>query len=275
MTQKVNRQVGKKEITKTNEKVKKYKTIIIIAVAICVVLIITIICLVILIGKDKNGSNNGSTSNDIKVSVKGSTIEELKTNSKSDIDNLTKSLEDEWKKISGEIKTFDSYKENKDKVSNFYDRIVKNSEDFSIRAREYALKYVEIIIHSEKSFYDKYDELETIYDDIYDGIAEDLYKDIYDGLLEDMYDYYYDGILDDAYDKVPYSDYSNMRSTEYKNYSNARSDVYKAYSKVRSDVYQFYSKIRSKIYSKNLDKAEEAIQDFSKDIEKLKNKYKK
>ena len=90
-----------------------------------------------------------------------------------------------------------------------------------------------------------------------------------------MYDYYYDGILDDAYDKVPYSDYSNMRSTEYKNYSNARSDVYKAYSKVRSDVYQFYSKIRSKIYSKNLDKAEEAIQDFSKDIEKLKNKYKK
>ena len=150
--------------------------------------------------------------------------------------------------------------------------VILSSENFSIRIREYALKYGEIIVNSDKSFDDKYDELEDMYDDIYDGVAEDLYKDIYDGLLEDMYDYYYDGILDDAYDNVPYSDYSDMRSAEYKNYSNSRSDVYKAYSNSRSDVYQFYSKLRSKIYSKDIDRAKEAIQDFSKDIEKLKNK---
>ena len=271
----------KENLEKKENMNSKNNLLLKIVVAICIVLVIVIVCLVIFIGKDKNGNNNGgaasnnnseTTTTNINTSIKGNTIEELKTNSKSDIDSLTKSLEDEWKKISGEITTFDSYKANKDKVSNYYDKIVKNSQDFSIRTREYALKYAEIIINSDKSFDDKYDELDDMYYDIYDGIAEDLYKDIYDGLLEDMYDYYYDGILDDAYDKVPYGDYSDMRSAEYKNYSNARSDVYKAYSNVRSDVYQFYSKLRSKMYSKDLDRAKEAIQDFNKDIEKLKNK---
>lgn len=174
--------------------------------------------------------------------------------------------------LSGETKSFDSYKKNQEKISNYYDEIVKDSEEFSIRVREYALKYGEIIVNSDKSFDDKYDELEGIYDDIYDGVAEDLYNNIYNGLLEDMYDYYYDGILSDAYDNISYDDYSDISSAEYKNYSNTQSDVYKAYYKCRSDVYQFYSKLQRKLFSKDLDKTKEIIQDFSKDIEKLKTK---
>ena len=87
-----------------------------------------------------------------------------------------------------------------------------------------------------------------------------------------MYDYYYDGILSDAYDNVSYDDYSDISSAEYKNYSNAQSDVYKAYYKCRSDVYQFYSKLQRKIFSIDWDNDIEIIQDFSKDIEKLKTK---
>ena len=64
----------------------------------------------------------------------------MKNNSKSDIENLTNELENEWKTLSGEITTFDGYKTNKEKISNYYDKIVKNSEDFSIRIREYAFK---------------------------------------------------------------------------------------------------------------------------------------
>ena len=50
------------------------------------------------------------------ITIQGKTIEELKTNSKSDIENLTKELENEWKTLSGEIATFDSYKTNKEKT---------------------------------------------------------------------------------------------------------------------------------------------------------------
>ena len=245
----------KKEI---EEKVnsKNNNLILKIVIGICIILVIVIICLVVFMNKDNTNNNNNGNSQinnssskiNNNYTIQGKTTEELKNNSKSDVENLTNELESEWKTLSGEITTFDSYKTNKEKISNYYDKIVKNSEDFSIRICEYALKYGEIIVNSDKSFNDKYDE------------------------LEDMYDYYYDGILDDAYDNVPYSDYSDISSAEYKNYSNARSDVYKAYSKARSDVYQFYSKLRSKIYSKDLDRAKEAIQDFSKDIDKLKNK---
>lgn len=264
----------RKEISMNNNLILK------IIISICVVLAIVIVGLIVLISKTNisnignkdNSENQTLNNNSEKIVVKGNTIEELKANSKADIENLTTRLENEWKILSGETKSFDSYKKNQEKISNYYDEIVKDSEEFSIRVREYALKYGEIIVNSDKSFDDKYDELEGIYDDIYDGVAEDLYNNIYNGLLEDMYDYYYDGILSDAYDNVSYDDYSDISSTEYKNYSNAQSDVYKAYYKCRSDVYQFYSKLQRKIFSKDLDKAKEIIQDFSKDIEKLKTK---
>lgn len=249
-----------------------------IAIGICLILIIVIVCLVFFMNKNNSSNNNSSNINNEgsltnnNFTIQGKTLEELKINSTNDIASFTTELESEWKILSSQITTFDDYKNNKEKISKYYDKIVKNTETFSIKIREYALKYGEIIINSDKSFNDKYDELEEIYDDIYDGIAEDLYDDIYDGLLEDMYDYYYDGILDDAYDNVPYEDYSDMRSVEYKNYSKARSDIYDAYSDARADVYDFYSKLSSKIYEKKLDKAKEKLQDFSKDIEKLKNK---
>ena len=118
---------------------------------------------------------------------------DLKANAKSDVNNLTKTLDEKWKTISKEVNTFDGYKNNKEKISNYYDEIAANCDSFSIKIREYALKYGEIIINSDKSFDDKYDELEKIYDDIYSDITEELYDEVYSDLLEDMYDYYYDG----------------------------------------------------------------------------------
>ena len=54
----------------------------------------------------------------------------------------------------------------------------------------------------------KYDELEELYNRIYDDAGNEIYDGIYDGILEDMYDDFYDGLLDDAYDNEEYSEYS-------------------------------------------------------------------
>lgn len=102
-------------------------------------------------------------------------------------------LESEFENLKKETDTYDKYVTNKDKVKLFYDKIVTETDNFGIRLREYSLKYAELIMQENISSDDKYNKLDDIYDDIYDGI------------LDDLYDYYYDGIFDDAYDTVPYA----------------------------------------------------------------------
>ena len=128
--------------------------------------------------------------------------------------------------------------------------------------REYSINYAEAIMASDKSNDDKYKDFEKLYDCIYDDAGNDIYDEIYDGILDDIYDDFYDGILDDAYDNgAPYDEWSD-----------ARSDVYDEWSDFRSDVYDFWSDMRSELWDDDIERAEEKIADFRKDIEKIKSK---
>ena len=267
-----------KNVEKENSK-KISQGIIISIVVAGIIIIFLIAVIIILVGKQKN--TNKVTSNNVaqnnnkidtisSLELKDNTIEELSKNAENEEKAFCSALENEMKELAEKTSTYEAYNNNKDKIEEFYNKIIANSKNFAIRIREYALKYAEVLINSGKSYSSIYDDLEDLYDDIYDGIASDFYDDIYDDLLGEMYDYYYDGVLSDAYDTVPYQEYSEARSREYKLYSGTRSDVYKVYSKSRSDVYSFYSKLRSKVYSENLEKAKKEVEDFKEEINELK-----
>lgn len=251
INKKNNRNIAK-DIKKRKIQLNK-KTALFTICSVMIILLIVIICLSI-----SNGLK-GDSSND---SIKGSSLSELKVNAEADEKKLTDDLKKDFEELKDKTDTIEKYKENKDNVKDFYKKIVDNTETFCNRAKEYSIKYLELILNSKKSTYDMYDELDKMYEDIYEGILENVYDDIYEELLENMYKQYYEGILEDAYDSLPYEEYSELKSDEYNNYSTTTSEVYNIYSNTTSDIYKLYSSLKGPLYDDNLDKSKETLNNF-------------
>lgn len=189
-----------------------------------------------------------------------------------DVEDTVAALSTEYEALKAEINTYAKYLGSTDKMESFYAKIQDTNYSLCVRMYEYSLDYAENIVNSDMSNDEKYDELEELYDSIYDDAGNEIYDGIYDGILEDMYDDFYDGLLDDAYDNEEYSEYSewsDARSDEYEWWSDTRSQVYEDWSDMRSDIYEFQSDLRGELWSDDIDKALEKIKDFREDVEKL------
>lgn len=185
---------------------------------------------------------------------------------------LYNNLNNERKILCNEVNNYEKYKNNRDKVKGFYDKSLKSSEKFTISLREYALKYTKVIVDSNKETDEIYENLEKIYDEIYDEIATDFYDDVYKGVLNDMYEFYYEDVLtSDSKDITDYNMYLEDRTQQYKWYSETRSSVYTMYLKTKSDIYGFYSKIRRDVYAEDGEALEKDIKEFESEINKMKN----
>ena len=202
--------------------------------------------------------------------IQAATLEELSELVSQEMDARVAALNEQYEKLQAEIDTYDKYIENQEKIEDYYSSVYHDMQDTCIRMREYCVKYVQVILESEKENDEKYDDLEEMYDVIYEDAGEDIYDEFYDGVLEDIYDVYYDGILDDAYDAVAYKEWSEARSEEYERWSDARSAAYECWSDFRSEVYEFWSDMRSEFWDDDIDRAQEKIQDFQDDILQLK-----
>lgn len=187
-----------------------------------------------------------------------------------DLNNTFFVLNSDYEQLKLELDTYKKYINNADTMEAFYDNINTTNQDLIIRLYEYSLDYADAIVNSNMSFDEKYDELDEIYDNIYDDAGDDIYDEIYDGLLQEIYDDYYNGLLKDASDTAEYKEWSNARADEYDLWSDARADIYKDWSNFRSDIYEFWSELRSEMWSKDLERALEKIEDFRNDIAKMK-----
>lgn len=202
--------------------------------------------------------------------IHAATLEELNELVPQEIDVRVSALNEQYEKLQAEIDTYDKYIENQERIKDYYSSVYQDMQDICIRMREYCVKYAQIILESEKANDEKYDDLEDMYDVVYEDAGEDIYDEYYDGVLEDIYDVYYDGILDDAYDTVEYQEWSNARSEEYERWSDARSSAYECWSDFRSEVYEFWSDMRSEFWDDDIERVQEKIQDFQDDILQLK-----
>ncbi|MBE7011989.1 MAG: hypothetical protein E7415_04885 [Ruminococcaceae bacterium] len=211
--------------------------------------------------------NKSADVEDISVSSNDE-LEELITK---DIDDSVSSLKSEFTTLTAEIATYDEYKSKLNDVESFYEKIENETNNMCLRLRQYAIEYAEMILASDIDNDDKYDELELIYEVIYEDAREEVYDEIYDGIMEDMYDRYYDGILSDAYDNdnIDYGEVSDLSSDEYDLWSDAHSEIYDIYSDAGSDIYGFYSDLKSEIYDDDVEKANEIIAEFKEDVAKL------
>lgn len=173
-----------------------------------------------------------------------------------DFSSTSKKLLDEQEKLFAEVgETYEDYLASVDKIQQWYDLAVSETEALGGRAVERGREYYKLVVDSVDVTDDR--ELDKATEEYYDSVYEDAFEDYYDEIYEDafdeMYDAYYDGVIQDAYDVTPYDEWSDAHGDAYDAWSDARGDVYDAWSDARSDVYSDYSDVRSAFYSNDFD----------------------
>ncbi len=197
-------------------------------------------------------------------------VEELETMVDAHVSECIQALNTEWTALSEEIDTYDKYVEKIDRIEEFHTYIEDASNQILVMICEYGVSYAELIMQSDSSSKDKYNDFEDLKDCIYEDACELVKDDIYDGILDDIKDYYYEGILEDAKDYVEYSDWSDVRSDAYSWWSDARSEVYGAWSDARGDIYGFFSDMRGELFVGDIERAREVLLKFKEKVEKMK-----
>lgn len=203
------------------------------------------------------------------IEVSASSVDEIEEMALGDVEETKEKLESKRDALSEKITDYNSYTKNVDKVKAYYDDALKQTELLSIRLREYAYKYAELIMSEGASYKVKYKDLSGIYEYIYEDAGKALYE-IYDKTVKDMYDIYYDGIIKDAYDTEDYDVWSDVSSDAYNDWSDCLSDIYDVWSDMQSDIYEFQSDLRSEIYDHDDERAQKKMDKFKKSNLRLK-----
>lgn len=207
---------------------------------------------------------------DTAMTVTISSSDELKEITEKDVKDTIASLNQEYQQLKKDVDSYEKYEKNIDKMEAFYEKVCDTNKELCLRMREYSWNYAQKIVLADQSNDEKYEELDTIYDYVYDDAGDDIYDEIYDGIMEEIYDDYYDGIVEDGYDSVPYEEWSDMLSDEYDRWSDAVKETYREWSDSQSDIYRFGSDVKSEVYSNDMDRAKDKLRDFKEDIEKMK-----
>ncbi len=223
-------------------------------------------------GAGKKQETSANKEADISIGAMDVSLEELEEMVASDTEDTIGALTEEYGELLLAIDAYEKYAGNVETIEGFYNTLYSETKSLCIRLREYSVDYAKVILASDRLKEDKYADLEAIYDDIYEDAADEIYDEIYDGILDDAYDDLYDGILKDGYENADYTEWSDLRSEEYEWWSDSRSEVYEEWSDLRSEVYDFWSDMRGEVWDDDIEKAQEVINDFAEDIEKLKAK---
>ncbi len=247
--------------------------------SICLSVLLILSVAVMFCGCGKNDTTNPVQGNTVTESTTEATtipfspvadsVEALESLIMTDVKTTISELEAEYDSMISGITNYEEYLKNVSAIEDFYGKVSNTSYQLSIKLREYSVSYAELVINSGKSFNDICDDLDGIYDCIYDDAGDELYDGIYDGILDDMYDDFYSGVIDDAMDDYPYKQWSKVSSDAYDIWSDTSSDCYDHWSDMCSDVYDFWSDISDDYYDEGPEKAKETIADFKADIQRI------
>lgn len=219
--------------------------------------------------EQESSAQNASTS---LTTSSVSSPDELEASVTADVENTVSDLTAQFETLKTSVPDYTSYQQHIEDVEGFYENVLATTNALCIRLEDYALAYAGQLQSSGESFDDKYDDLEDMYDVIYDDARDDIYDGIYEDLLGDTYDYFYDGILDDAYNTVPYEDWYDAKSDNYELWYDTKSDIYEAWYDAGSDIYSFWFDMRSCYFDNDAEKAAEKIAEFKEDVEKMREK---
>lgn len=197
------------------------------------------------------------------------TLDELKVVISSDVENTISGLIAEWGELKSEIDSYAKYVEKVDVVEEFYDKINETSEQICVRLQEYTLAYARQIMSSNMPIIEKCETFDDLLNCIYEDAAGAVLDGIYEELLGDMLDTFYEGVISDSESSASYSEWYDITVNEYGNWFDTSTDVYSHWYDTTVDIYSFYYDMTIELYSNDIEGAEECMDDYEKDIEKL------
>ena len=203
------------------------------------------------------------------IKVSAASLDELNDKVMEGVDTSLTKLNDEWTELYSGIDSYEKYKKNTDKIEKFYERVLEETHEICMRMYMYSLEYARYIMDSDKSFGEKYDDFEELYDTVYEDAGDDIYNAVYDGILDEMYDAFYDGILSDSYDDVAYGEWYEANTDAYEIWYDTKSDVYDEWYDMKSDIYDFWYDMRSEMWDKDQERAEKKYNDFLEDVKSM------
>lgn len=198
------------------------------------------------------------------------TLDELKTQVDQETKQGIDSLDQEFQALKQKVSTYDQFVAATGDVQAFYAKVTSTTDELGVTMRERALDYANVVLSSGKPWADKYDNIDEMYDRIYDDAGSEIFDGIYDGVLKTAFNELYDGVVKSGLDMAgDYQQWSDVSSEEYERWSEASSDVYQSISDFRSDVYKFYSDIKGRILAKDKERVQEKIDDFTEKVDKV------
>lgn len=202
------------------------------------------------------------------------TLDELQATVDKEATDGVASIKAEYDALMPKISDYAAYTANVGEVDAFYGKVLQQVDELGVTMRERAVDYAATVLSSGKSASEQYDDIDEMYDRIYEDAGDTIYDGVYDGILQDAYSGIYDGVVQSGYDIVAYQEWSDASSQAYKRWSDTSSDVYKSISDFRSDVYGFYSDIKGEIFAKDTERAQEKMERFQKKIDAIKAEQK-
>lgn len=243
--------------------------IVVIGAAVAAIIFFTI--------GNKTENSNSQTQNNVMSNggKEAKSLDDLVDVVEKDVEDTITAMENEYNQLKKDIDSYEKYTTNYTKVEDYYKKLGKNTDKLCTKLQQYSVNFAKMIMESNKSNDDKYDDFNDLYDCIYDDMSDEIYESIYNGILDNIYDDFYNGVLDVDYDNIGYKEWYETRSKEYKLWSNTRSDIYKKWSNLRSDVYGFWSDMRSALWNDDSEKANKKLDKYIQDVEKLTNNLEK
>lgn len=202
--------------------------------------------------------------------VEASSLDNLEAEITAYVDGQVAQMKADYDTLVAKIDGYDAYTANVEQVQGYYDQVLAGTSDICLQLRQYAIDYANLAGSLDEDFDDQYDNLEGIYDVIYEDAADAVYDGIYEDLSSDLYDQFYDGVVSDGYDLAPYDEWSDVSSDAYDMWSDTMSDVYDEWSDAKSDIYDFYSDVRSDLYDNDSEEFDEHVAEFQSDVDALK-----
>lgn len=237
--------------------------------------ILSLTCLICLIavmitgcGSSKGVSEIVSTA-DALVNVAKNT-DELGVIVERDTYSVITNLKTEKDTLLSNFSSYDDYLKNEQLIKDYYNKVLSESEQLSFRLQAYAINYANIILSSNSSAKEKYEEAKIINEKIYEDAFKEINDEIYEDIFKDLKDAFYDGIIKDAKKSVDYDDWYDTRSDAYDLWYDTRSDLYDNWYDTRSDLYDFWYDLRSDLYDEELEDAKKTVSDFQEDVAKQK-----
>ena len=224
--------------------------------------------------KTDNDSDTTTEATTEKVSetvpADAETPEALEVIIMADIESEIAALNAEYADLISSVTTYDKYVKKASDIEAFYEKIADTSYGLTVKMCEYSIAYAELLVNSGKSADDIYDELDGLYDCLYDNASDEIYDGIYNGILDDMYDDLYSGVIEEGIDSTSYGEWSDVSSAAYRMWSDSSTECYRHWSDMSSDIYRFWSDLSGDMFSGKIEDAENTIEEFKADVRKMK-----